>query len=91
VQFSRSIGAAIGTAVVGAVLFAVLSNADPGTAHLFSQMVERGPGVLATLDAGHRAVVQAEIASAFRGAFIAIGSFAVIAMLLSWWIPVRRI
>ena len=91
VQFSRSIGAAFGTAMVGAVLFAVLSAADPGTAHLFGEMVERGPDVLATLDAGRRAVVQSEIADAFRAAFLTIGGFAVVAMLLSWWIPVRRI
>ena len=43
VQFSRSVGAAFGTAVVGAVLFAVLSAHDRGTATLFAEMVERGP------------------------------------------------
>ena len=91
VQFSRSIGAAFGTAVVGAVLFAVLSNADPGTAHLFAALVERGQVVLGSLDQAHRAVVQAEIADAFRAAFLTMGSFAVLAMLLSWWIPMRRI
>jgi EmrB/QacA subfamily drug resistance transporter len=91
VQFSRSVGAAFGTAAVGAVLFAVLSAADPGTAHLFAEMVERGPAVLATLDAAHRAAVQAEIAQAFRGAFLTIGSFAIAAMVLSWSIPMRRL
>src|SRR5208337_799274 len=35
VQFSRSVGAAFGTAAVGAVLFAVLAATDPDAAHLF--------------------------------------------------------
>ncbi len=91
VQFSRSIGAAFGTAAVGAVLFAVLSAADPGTARLFSALVERGPEVLAVLDPAHRHVVQGEIADAFRGAFLTIGAFAIAAMLLAWSIPMRRL
>ena len=46
VQFSRSIGAALGTALVGAVLFAWLAATDPVTAGLFAEIVERGPAVL---------------------------------------------
>ncbi len=76
VQFSRSVGAAFGTAVVGAVLFAVLSATDRGTATLFAEMVERGPVAMAGLDAAHRAVVSAEIRDAFRSAFLAIAGFA---------------
>jgi EmrB/QacA subfamily drug resistance transporter len=91
VQFSRSIGAAFGTATVGAVLFAILSAADPGTAHLFAALVERGPTVLATLDPTHRSLVQSEIATAFRGAFLTIGCFALTASLLAWSIPLRRL
>jgi MFS family permease len=91
VQFSRSIGAAIGTAVVAAVLFAVLARTDAQTASLFADMVERGPSVLGPLSAAHRAAVQSEIADAFRAAFATIACFAGMALLLAWWIPVRRI
>jgi len=91
VQFSRSIGAAFGTAVVGAVLFAVLSRTDPDTAAHFADMVERGPQVMAALDEARRAVVQAQIADAFRAAFLTVAGFAAAALGLAWWIPMRRI
>src|SRR4029077_16082947 len=42
VQFSRSIGAAFGTALVTAVLFAVLSMKNPEAARLFATMAEQG-------------------------------------------------
>jgi EmrB/QacA subfamily drug resistance transporter len=91
VQFSRSIGAALGTAIVGAVLFAVLAFQDPATARLFAAIVERGPGVLATLSAEMRATLAVEIAGAFRAAFLAISCFSAGAMLLAWSLPMRRI
>ena len=42
VQFSRSIGAAFGTALVATVLFAVLSFKNPQAASVFASMVEQG-------------------------------------------------
>ncbi len=91
VQFSRSIGAALGTALVGAVLFAVLTAADPATAGLFAEIVERGPGILDNLAPIQRALVATEIGSAFRAAFLCIASFSAIGLLLAWSLPVRRI
>ena len=90
VQFSRSVGAAFGTAAVGAVLFAVLAATDRGTASLFAELVERGPVAMAGLDAAHRAVASAEIGDAFRSAFLAIAGFAGLALAMAWTIPVRR-
>ena len=90
VQFSRSVGAAFGTAIVGAVLFAVLSATDRSTATLFAQMVERGPAAMAGLDAARRAVVSAEVRDGFRSAFLAIGGFAVLGLVMAWTIPLRR-
>ena len=91
VQFSRSVGAVFGTALVGAVLFALLAAQDPHTAAIFADLVERGPSALAGLAAAQRAAVQVEIATAFRGAFLTISGFTATAMLLAWWLPVRRI
>jgi len=91
VQFSRSIGAAVGTALVGAVLFATLAATDPAAASLFGAIVETGPRALAGLPAERVAVVQAEIAHAFRAAFLVIASFAAIGGVLAWTIPARRI
>lgn len=90
VQFSRSVGAAFGTAVVGAVLFAVLAHADRSTAALFADMVERGPVAMAGLDAARQAIVSAEIRDAFRSAFLAIAGFGGLALVMAWTIPVRR-
>lgn len=91
VQFSRSIGAALGTALVGAVLFAVLAATDPRTASLFAEIVERGPAVLDGLDAMARARAASEIGSAFRAAFLCIACFSGIGMVLAWTLPVRRL
>ncbi len=91
VQFSRSVGAAFGTALVGAVLFAVLAVVDPEAARLFARSLEDGPGVLASLPAARQAIVQAEIALAFQTAFMTIAVFAAGALALAWSLPVRRI
>ncbi|MBU6500158.1 MAG: MFS transporter, partial [Rhodospirillales bacterium] len=91
VQFSRSVGAAIGTALTGAVLFAVLAATDADTAHLFARIVEQGPAALAGLSPARIAVVQAEIAGAFRAAFLTIALYAGLGATLAWSIPVRRV
>jgi predicted MFS family arabinose efflux permease len=91
VQFSRSVGAALGTAIVAAVLFSVLAATDRETARLFGEMVQRGAAAIATLDPARRGMVQMEIADAFRAAFLAIAAFTGIGFLLAWSIPVRRI
>ena len=91
VQFSRSIGAALGTAIVGAVLFATLAVHSRETAALFADVVERGPAGLAHVSPAVRADLAVHIADAFRGAFLTIASFSVIATLLAWSMPLRRI
>jgi EmrB/QacA subfamily drug resistance transporter len=91
VQFSRSIGAALGTALVGAVLFAVLAYRSPETARLFADIVERGPAVLSGVSQAVRADLAVQIADAFRAAFLTIACFSLCAMGLAWSLPVRRI
>jgi hypothetical protein len=91
VQFSRSIGAALGTATVAAVLFAMLSATDRETAALFGSMMEQGAGVLSSLPLARQAIVQAEIAQAFRAAFLVIAAFTGAGALLAMSIPLRRI
>jgi hypothetical protein len=91
VQFSRSVGASVGTALVGAVLFAVLAARDPQTAAMFLRLVQEGPTALALLPQVQQSTVRAEIADAFRAAFLTIGCFTTTGMLFAWWLPVRRI
>ena len=91
VQFSRSVGAAFGTALVGAVLFATLAARDPATASFFTTLVAQGPRVLAALPEMRQVLVRSEIADAFRAAFLTIAAFTTSGLLLAWWLPVRRI
>lgn len=91
VQFSRSIGAALGTALVGAVLFASLTLQDPGAAGVFAAIVERGPAAMAALAPERQPAITGMIADAFRAAFLAIACFSATGALLAWSLPVRRL
>ena len=91
VQFSRSIGGALGAAIVGAVLFATLALSNREFAGLFAEIVERGPTALDHVALATRAALGVEIATAFRAAFATIACFSCAAMLLAWSQPVRRI
>ena len=91
VQFTRSIGGALGAATVGAVLFATLALRDPAVAGLFADVVERGPAVLAGMSNAARVELGGQIAGAFRAAFLTIACFSGLALVLAWSLPVRRI
>src|SRR5689334_17138854 len=91
VQFSRSIGAAFGTAIVAAVLFAVLSIRNPQSAGAFATMVEHGRAFAPSLPAAQRAAIQADIADAFRAAFLTIAAFTTAGFFLALSNPLRRI
>ncbi len=91
VQFSRSVGAAFGTAAVAAVLFSVLATRDRETARLFGAIIEQGPNAIATLAPARQAIVQSEIAEAFRSAFVTVAAFTAIGAWLAWSLPLRRV
>lgn len=91
VQLSRSLGSAFGAAAAGAVLFGLLSAMDTETATLFLDMVKRGPGVLASLTAERRALVQGEIADAFRGVFVLVACFSCTIVAMAATLPMRRL
>jgi predicted MFS family arabinose efflux permease len=91
VQLSRSIGAAAGTAIVGAVVFAALALSDPDAVPILRALVEQGPAALHDLSEARRAVLQAEISDAFRASFLTIAAFAVMGVALAWSIPARRL
>jgi predicted MFS family arabinose efflux permease len=91
VQLSRSIGAAVGTALVGTALFATLALGEAQTAGLFASMIRRGPDLVGALPPARQALVYADIARAFRAAFLTIAVFAAFGMLIAWSIPARRL
>jgi MFS family permease len=89
VQFSRSIGAAFGTALVATVLFAVLTMRNPEAARVFEIMVEHGQ--LPALDAVQRAALRADIVDAFRAGFLLMAGFTLAGCVLALTNPMRRI
>jgi len=91
VQFSRSMGAAFGTALVAFTLFAVLSLKNPDSAHAFAQLVEGGGNARAALAGPHGAVIRADITAAFRAAFLLMTAFAACNFVLAIRHPMRRI
>jgi hypothetical protein len=91
VQFSRSVGAALGTATVAAVLFSTIAAGDPETAKLFGVMIDHGPEAIAALTPARQAAVQSEIGEAFRAAFATIAAFTATGALLAFSMPMRRI
>ena len=91
VQFSRSVGAAFGTATVAAVLFTMLAASDPETARLFAAMVNQGAAAMADLSAARRVVIQTEVTDAFRAAFLTVAAFASLGLVCALTIPMRRI
>ncbi|HEY2131926.1 MAG TPA: MFS transporter [Acetobacteraceae bacterium] len=91
VQLARSVGSAIGVALVGAALFAALARADAATAALFAEMVTHGPAAMDALPAARQAVVQGQVTAAFGVAFAVIAAFAGVSGVLAWTLPVRRI
>jgi hypothetical protein len=54
-------------------------------------MVRRGPVVLDGLSATRQALIQAEIANAFRGVFLTVACFSCTIVLCSATMPVRRL
>jgi predicted MFS family arabinose efflux permease len=91
VQFSRSIGAAFGTALVGTMLFAFLSIRNPEAARIFAMMVEHGMHAAPALSPEQRAAVQADITEAFRAAFLLIAAFTTGGFFLALTNPLRKI
>lgn len=91
VQLFRTMGSALGTAIVGAVLFAVLAATDVKTAEHFTRIVEHGPAAFETLLAAERLVLRDAIANAFQVAFGTIAAFTAIGILFAATNPLRRL
>lgn len=91
VQFSRSIGAAFGTALVATALFSTLAMTSPESAKAFVAMVQHAKHVGPALSPIQEAAIQLDIAGAFRVAFLTIGLFTAAGFFLALTNPLRRI
>lgn len=91
VQYSRSMGAALVTALVASVLLAPLMQGEPEAAGLFAQILEQGAEVLNGLPEAKGEALRRRFEEAFQAAFLVLGGTAAIAALLAWTLPLRRV
>lgn len=91
VQFSRSLGAAFGTALVGTTLFGMLTIKNPEAARVFAAMVQHGQQSGQAMAPAHLAGIQVNIAEAFRAAFLLMAMFTTAGCILALTNPLRRI
>jgi EmrB/QacA subfamily drug resistance transporter len=91
VQFTRALGSATGTALMGAVLFGALAWQSSDAAGLFVALVDRGPGALAGLPEAAQAAFRLEVAAAFRAAFLTAAALTAAAAWLTTRVPLQRI
>jgi EmrB/QacA subfamily drug resistance transporter len=91
VQFTRALGSATGTALMGAVLFGALVARGGDAAALFVALVNQGPAALQALPEAARLAFRAELTSAFRAAFLLAAAMVAAAAWLSTQVPLRRV
>ncbi|WP_270935425.1 MFS transporter [Falsiroseomonas oryzae] len=91
VQFTRSLGSAAGTALIGAVLFGALVAQGGGAAELFVALVNAGPAALAGLDAAAQAAFRDAMTGAFRAAFLCAAAMVAVAAWLTTRVPLQRV
>lgn len=85
IQFSRALGAAIGTSLVGAVIFIGLMGGDSGASEVFRAALQGGAA------AANSAAVHADLLAAFRPAFLTVAAIVGVECLIAWSIPVRSL
>ena len=91
VQFFRTLGAAIATTLLGALLFGTLAAGDAEVAALFARLVREGPALLPGLAEADRAALREGLTGAFRAAFSGAALLAGVGSWLAWRVPVQRI
>lgn len=85
VQFSRALGAAIGTSLVGTIIFIGLEGGANGASEVFRAALEGGTATKSD------AAVEADLLAAFRPAFLTIAAIVALECLIAWSIPVRSL
>jgi hypothetical protein len=91
VQFSRTVGAALGTALLGSILFATLAFADPEAPAMFGRLVDTGAAAFAVLSPARQTAITEAITFAFKLAFLILPLFTGVGVLLALTNPSRRI
>ena len=88
VQLSRSLGAAVGTAFTGMILFIMLAMSDANATQIFVVLVQKGAAAIPNF---YRLPVHGEIVRAFQAAFLTIAVFTAMGCAIAWSIPARHL
>lgn len=91
VQFSRTVGAAFGTALFGTLLFAVLAAQNTEAVGILGHVLDEGADALTALDHATQIRFEHDIAFAFRCAFLLLPCITGIGAVLAWTNPARRL
>ena len=87
ISVSRAVGGAIGVAIVGAILFAMLGTPDGVTSAAVRGVIEGGPVYFDRLSAGERATLTASLDQAYRVIFVVIAGTTALGALVARTIP----
>jgi hypothetical protein len=87
ISLSRSIGGAIGVAITGSVLFAVIGDASGALTGLLRRAIEGGPAAIGLLSADERLVLAANLDGAYRAVFLLLATITACGALIARTIP----
>ncbi len=87
ISVARAIGGAIGVAIVGAILFAMLAGADDVTSTAVRNVIEGGPAFIDRLSEIERATLTASLDHAYRIIFLVIAGMTALGALVARTIP----
>ncbi|MCU0889926.1 MAG: MFS transporter [Rubritepida sp.] len=91
VQFMRNLGSAAGTALLGTLLFAGFTLADPVMAERFGAVLRGGREAMAALPEAERAAMAAGLADGYRALFAGAAVIMGVAAVMAWRVPLRRL
>jgi len=87
IALCRSVGGAIGVAIVGAVLFAQINQSADGTSALLHQAMEGGSAYIAGMPEVQRAALVSRVGEVYRIAFLVIAAITAAGALIATTIP----
>jgi MFS family permease len=87
ISVSRAVGGAIGVAIVGAILFAMLAGPEGVTSAAVREVIEGGPAYVDRLSEGERATLTTSLDKAYRVIFVVIAGITALGTLVARTIP----
>jgi EmrB/QacA subfamily drug resistance transporter len=91
ISLARATGGALGTALVGGAMAAVLTHIDATLARVLPLVAERGPEYLATLPAIEQAAITDHLGDAYRVVFLILAGITGVGTLVATRIPKVRV